>query len=178
MDNEQWKDIEGYEGIYQVSNRGRVKSIKRWRASGTGGYVQRETILVMSGKRYQMVTLYSNKIGRGVLVHRLVACAFVPNNKNFKQVNHKDGNKKHNTAENLEWCTAKENIRQAIALGIGTVGERNGMAKFSNNEIRELRKSYIPYDEKFGASALARRHNVSVKTMWSILTRKTYKSIT
>lgn len=98
-----WKDIEGYEGFYQVSNMGQVRSIKQnvgekhfW------GVILKKSL---AGRGYEFVGLS----GKAHYVHRLVAQAFIPNPNNFPQVNHKDENKINNRADNLEWCTNKYN---------------------------------------------------------------------
>lgn len=92
---EEWKDVVGFEGFYQVSNLGNVKRKKLLRLSGGGRYVQ--VILSKNGKSY------------GKSVHRLVATAFLPNPDNLPCVNHKDENPKNNCVDNLEWCTYKYN---------------------------------------------------------------------
>lgn len=103
-----WKDIVGYEGMYQVSNRGRVRSLDRNIQTGIGHCVRRGQILKprASGKGYLQVAL-AHQTQR--LVHRLVAEAFVPNPYILPFINHKDENKKNNCAENLEWCTMSYN---------------------------------------------------------------------
>lgn len=93
-----WKDIENYEGLYQVNELGEVKSkgrILKPRPNGVG---------------YFQVALYKNGIRKDFYVHRLVAKAFIPNPDNLPEVNHKDENKSNNTVENLEWCSAEYNI--------------------------------------------------------------------
>lgn len=97
---EVWKDIEGFEGLYQISNQGRVKSL----------WFGKEKILKGGKARgYLIIGLY--KDGKLVmkLVHRLVAEAFLPNPQNLQEVNHKDENKENNNVENLEWCDRKYN---------------------------------------------------------------------
>lgn len=99
-----WKAIEGYEGRYEVSNYGRVKSLNYHR---TG----KEKVLkpAIDSNGYWRVGLYKNSKRKFFSVHRLVAEAFLPNPQNLPEVNHKDENKANNRVENLEWCTAKYN---------------------------------------------------------------------
>jgi hypothetical protein len=110
---EEWRDIKGYEGKYQVSNMGRVRSMDRFaRVCGNGQLLVKGRILVL-GKYpngYTMVTITNGK-GKvsAKLVHRLVAQAFIPNPDGLPQVNHKDENIENNTVDNLEWCTSKYN---------------------------------------------------------------------
>lgn len=102
-----WKDIAGYEGYYQVSNLGRVKSLNRTIILSTGHKITvREKILAQSkdDKGYLHVNL--NLHGRKTIrVHKLVALAFVPNLNNYKEINHKDEDKTNNRADNIEWCS-------------------------------------------------------------------------
>lgn len=104
---EVWKDIPNYEGLYQVSNLGRVKSFRK----STKHYWQDEYILkpTTSENGYCNVTLYDKTVRHKFLVHRLVAEAFIPNPDNLPQINHKDENPMNNAASNLEWCTAQYN---------------------------------------------------------------------
>jgi hypothetical protein len=107
-----WKDIKGYEGLYQVSNLGRVKSLLFHNNVVTK---KREKILAqrISNSGYLMVGLNKNSKGKKLYVHRLVAEAFVENPLCKKEVNHKDGNKLNNNANNLEFCTPSENIKHS-----------------------------------------------------------------
>ena len=116
MQNECWKPIKDYEGIYEVSNYGRVKSLERViYNSGTknGLYTIHEKIIKqrINKKRhgYCELSLHKNGKEKRFKVHRLVAEAFIPNPNNLPEVNHIDGNKENNHASNLEWCTSKEN---------------------------------------------------------------------
>lgn len=117
MENEIWKDIEGYEGLYQVSNIGRVKRVRSGRI--------RTQKIVKNG--YCQVNLSKNNQVNFYLVHRLVANAFIPNPNKLPQVNHKDENKTNNYVENLEWCTQSYNN----LWGTGT--ERQNYSRHKND---------------------------------------------
>lgn len=108
---EEWRAIAGYEGLYEVSNLGRVRSLKYW-----GG--NRVAILkqATSKRGYKKIALTSEK--KTFLIHRLVAQAFIPNPENKPEVNHIDGNKQNNCVNNLEWVTGSENnIHAVYSLG-------------------------------------------------------------
>ena len=120
-----WRDIKDYEGLYQVSNLGRVKSLKR-------SYIRKEGVsrtipekFLKPGKLangYLQVILCKNSRHSNKLMHRLVAEAFLSNPNNLPQVNHKNEDKTDNRVDNLEWCTAKYNNNY------GTIRERIGIA--------------------------------------------------
>lgn len=111
--NEEWKAIKGYEGIYEVSNTGRVKRISHYsnyKGSGTKRLLKEKMKVIGRDKYgYSIVSLYKGKKMKMCKVHRLVAEAFVPNQLNLTQVNHKDENKNNNNASNLEWCNCLYN---------------------------------------------------------------------
>lgn len=121
MENiEIWKDIKGYEGFYQVSNLGRVKSLERdvYHPRGTIIRHMEEKILVQNiGKLgYAYVNLNLNGKRKTIKTHRLVAEAFIPNPENKPQVNHKDEVKSNNVVDNLEWCSAQENANYGTRI--------------------------------------------------------------
>lgn len=113
--NEEWKDIVGYEGLYQVSNLGRVKSVSRVVIRGNGRHqMVKEKILKYreNNRGYLFVCLYKNGVAIPYSVHRLVAEAFIPNGDLFATtVNHKDEDKTNNRVDNLEWMNGADNIR-------------------------------------------------------------------
>lgn len=108
---EQWKDIEGYEGLYQVSNLGNVKSLNRTSIKEGRDYRVKEKILktFLCSSGYPTVVLSNNGKKETLMVHRLVALHFIPNPHKYEQINHKDENKNNNNVDNLEWCTAEYN---------------------------------------------------------------------
>ncbi len=122
LPNEEWKDVGGYEGIYMVSNLGRVKSLTRQNKFGDfvrtiQSKVLRQHLHAMSG--YTAIRLCKDDTpGKQVNVHRLVALAFLANPENKKEVNHKDSNRSNNCLENLEWVSPKENIGHAFDKGM------------------------------------------------------------
>ena len=103
MQEEKWLPVVGYEGLYEVSEFGRIRSLFRYKK------ILKWNIHHRTG--YASVQLFRNKVGTRILVHRLVAMAFIDNPFAFPQVNHKDENKLNNAAENLEWTSVEENMR-------------------------------------------------------------------
>lgn len=111
---EVWKDIEGYEGLYQISNFGRVKSLPKPHKNAHGYYLTKEKILSPrvcgTQREYLSVALQRDGERKQIKIHRLVAQAFIPNPNNLPEVNHIDENKGNNKADNLEWCTRSYNV--------------------------------------------------------------------
>lgn len=121
-----WKDVVGYEGLYQVSNKGRVKSLERV-ISCKGGYKKRikEKMLKVDERKYRksknprrVVYLSKNGIGKSKRVYRLMAEAFIPNPHNLETVNHIDGNSLNDSLENLEWMSMQDNIKHGFKNGL------------------------------------------------------------
>lgn len=137
LENEIWKDIEGFEGIYQISNYGRVKSLSRIVFSSPNvARKKKEIIRVVSlNKGYEFVKL--KKETTNYYVHRLVAIAFIPNPENKPEVNHKNGKKNDNRVDNLEWATKSENKKHAFSvLGQKVANPYGALSGRANSKAR------------------------------------------
>lgn len=128
-----WKDIPGYEGIYQVSSFGKIRSCDR--IDGRGHNLRGKILTLTPDKRgYKRISLFKDGIYQKLLVHRIVACSFLGERKDL-DINHKDGNPSNNVLSNLEWCTRAENLQHSYKVlgrdGVnkGRINERNKSSK-------------------------------------------------
>lgn len=150
---EEWRDIEGFENIYQISNFGRVKRLQRTViVFNRFKYCERNLAekymsTYVLPKGYQCVKLHHKKHRRSEYIHRLVALAFIPQEESKKEVNHKDGDKHNNHVDNLEWCTRKENIQHAWDTGLNKSTEKQ---KESVRRTAKLKVSKVVLDESNG----------------------------
>lgn len=164
-----WKDINGYEGLYQVSNLGRVKSLDRVDCSGR----HRVGVTLKPGTShngYLFVRLSKNSKYSNKRINRLVAEHFIDNPLNKPEVNHCDGNKLNNQVDNLEWSTRSENTLHAFASGLKqpSKGESHGQHKLTKELVHEIKSTYKPYDVEFGCHALSRKYGISPSQVCSI----------
>ena len=129
-----WKDYKDYEGLYQASNLGRMRSLDRWVSkNGSMQFIKGRILKLRTDKcGYLHVVLSKNNKVKAYLVHRIIAETFLPNTDNLPQVNHKDENKLNNVVSNLEWCTHEYNVNY------GTRNER--MSKNLTNNIYTSRE--------------------------------------
>jgi len=132
--NEEWRDIKGYEGYYQVSNMGRVKCLPHPIYNGKGWFICKSHIMkpnVLAKGYFQLRISDKNFNNKCYQVHRLVALAFIsiPNPKDFNQINHINGNKQDNRVENLEWCNNSLNQLHAWRTGLQKVSGKAGKPK-------------------------------------------------
>ena len=133
MENEVWKDVPNYEGIYKVSNFGRIKMVKRTLIDSLGKKINKKEHILKprTGNRYYMIALYKNGKREDLLLHRLIAQTFIPNPENKPFVNHKDENCFNNCSDNLMWCTQKENMNW------GTINERMSKNSKSKRKVNQ-----------------------------------------
>jgi len=169
MENtEVWKPIAGYEGLYEVSNFGNVKSLSYHRTKV-------ERILRLStAAGYPLIHLYKCGKSTAIKIHRLVATAFIPNPDSKPTVNHINGIKTDNRVQNLEWATYSENLKEAHRLGLAnSKGERHSQSKLTSFEIIEIRtmgKSKTIYE-------LGVQFGVSYQHISKIIRRETWRHI-
>jgi len=162
MQEEIWKDIPDYEGIYQVSNHGRIKSLPKVIGNKSRGAkkIRGEVILKCNSKKH-----YSKiNLGRdnAFTVHRLVAKAFIPNPENKPWINHINGIKTDNRVENLEWCTGKENSDHAFKSGLNTYQTQNLIPNqriLNKEQVEKIKSEYVP--RKVSMYVLAKKYNTS-----------------
>lgn len=150
MTIETWKDIAGYEGLYQISSIGRVKRVERiyTQLNGLTGKLNTKTLPEIIMKPFEdedgylRISLIKDGSRKKHFVHRLVCLNFIPNPENKPEVNHKEGDKKDNRVEMLEWNTTSENQIHAIAnkLYVTAKGETAGQAKLKEVQVREIHK--------------------------------------
>lgn len=115
-----WKDIKNYEGYYQISNLGNIKSLERIvKVNNNGDFGKKQERVLkphLQNNGYYYITLYKGNKRKNNLIHRLVADAFIDNPNNYPIINHKDENKQNNNVENLEWCTYSYNVNYGTAI--------------------------------------------------------------
>ncbi len=175
---EEWKDIKGYEGLYQISNLGRVKSLARYvNRKYNSQRLVKERILSIgdNGNGYCNVCLTKKCSKKTEKVHQLVAQAFIDNPNNYPEINHSDGNKANNKIENLIWCTRSQNIKHAFKTGlkISLKGEKNHLSKLTEKqviEIRGLKGSMLGKD-------IANLYNITESQVSRITLNKSWKHI-
>lgn len=135
-----WNDIIGYEGLYKVSNLGFIKSLSR-SVTGRDFKVKKynnERILKPSpySNGYLGITLCKNGISKQFILHRIIAIHFIPNPKNFSEINHKDENKTNNCINNLEWCSHKYNANYGTKIKRTIESfKKNGSVSGKNNSM-------------------------------------------
>lgn len=179
--SEVWKQIPGYEGIYDVSSAGRVRS---WRVTGHDGISSASKILRSNARKdnYINVVLRNDRLKKAFGIHQLVLLAFVPNIHNKPFANHLNGLRWDNRIENLEWCTNKENLQHAHRTGLCKNHARFWLGKTGENHTRSkaviqlsLSGEQIAEYPSTRAAAIAVNGDQSTVSLCCIGQRKTHK---
>lgn len=142
-----WKPVVGYENLYEVSNMGFIRSLKRQTISKRNivrNWESKPIKVIINPRGYAVVNLYLNRKMKQYRIHRLVAISFIPNPHNKPYVNHLDGVKSNNNINNLEWCTSQENSIHAVKTGLlqnsSRKGDQHNTFKVTFSEVQEIRK--------------------------------------
>lgn len=177
MSKEEWRDVVGFEGLYQISNKGKVVRVSTGKGARAGHVMSQKP---KKGKGYVRISLRNNGQTHHLAVHRLVMAAFVGQCPHGYEVNHKNGNKADNRLVNLEYVTPSENRNHArdvlgVKFGIrGRVGEKSPSAKLSPTQVREIRKLFnsgLTYKE------IGHKYGVGKTTIWRIANKHGWSHI-
>jgi hypothetical protein len=182
---EEWEPIKGYEGMYEISSFGRIKSLEKDVIINGGGIRKQPTIIMkqqMDRKGYCYITLpilkknNSKDRSKKYKIHRLVGFSFIKRKKGQNEINHRFGVKHDNRYHQLEWSTHQENVIDSYSKGmkIGVRGERSHYAKLKEDDILMIRKLK---NEGVSVKEIASRYATSVSYIYDICKRKTWKHI-
>ena len=170
--DEIWRPLVGFKISlrYEVSNYGQLASLDYWHKEGR----RKIRPLQTSKKGYLRTTIQ----GRVIQMHRAVALAFIPNPCGYDQVNHKDGNKKNNHVDNLEWCNSKINVQHSLKTGIANraKGERCRTAYLNEQSIRKIRSEYKPHVRGLRDS-LAKKYGTTAGNIKTIIAGKSWRHV-
>lgn len=165
FENETWRDIPGYEGLYQVSNLGRVKSLPKYNCNKER--IMKQTVNPRN-KRLSVMLCKSPSSHKRIYIHRLVASAFIENPNGYREINHKDEDPQNNIVENLEWCSRKYNMNYGTTPKRFNIKNKKPVIGITENGIELKFDSVRAGKEKgFDSSGI----------LYSIRTGKRYKGV-
>jgi hypothetical protein len=168
METEIWKDIENFEGRYQISNLGRVKSLPRIvkRNNWSNQTINEKILKTFINKGgYEIAVVQNGSRGKHLAIHRLVALAFIPQIEGKTFVNHIDGVKTNNAISNLEWCTRSENEKHAYRIGLKTLkGEQHSQNILNETQVLQIRA----LRGKYSGRKVAKMYNMSHAAIFAI----------
>lgn len=177
------KNVDKFEGLYEITDTGEVWSLQKQIPVGAKGGLRiqpKKKLTPQPLGKSGHLRVYLSKNGKKtpVFVHRLVAIAFIDNPFNKPVVNHLDGNVTNNHVSNLEWCTVAENNRHAVKNGLSgntrVIGERNGAAKLTAKTVKFMREQF---NLGLSCAEIARQTNVNPRHAWGICRNKLWKHI-
>ncbi len=180
ISGENWKDIDNYEGYYQVNDNGDFRSLDRYVSERNTGRIKkikgRPVKQWKNHRGYSLVTLSKDGVNKGISSHILVAKAFIPNPNNFPEVNHIDGNKDNNAASNLEWNTRLQNQRHSVyVLGKHFCGEKHSLSKLT--EIDVINIINLHKTGNYTYVEIARQFNMEETQISRIVKRRSWKHL-
>lgn len=170
-----WKPVVGYDGFYEVSNLGQIRSLDR--VDKKKRFWKGRILKQYPRKGYLHVNLSVNGERNSVAVHRVVAEAFLLNPKNKPQVNHIDENKANNVVSNLEFCTACENVNHGTRSkrsADSQRGEKSHSHRITSEQVNEIRENYVRGSKQFGQKAFADKFGISISAVSLIILGKTW----
>jgi len=166
-----WKPFLGYEGLYEISNRGRVKRVGKGRGSKAG----KIRALFKDDRGYVFVILSKANKRTTKKIAPIVAKVFIDNPQGLPEVNHKDGDKNHNYVENLEWVSRSKNMKHAFATGLhSTRGVRHPRTHLTEDDVRKIRLRHF---EGATYAQIGREFEMSKGGIYCIVNRSTWKHV-
>lgn len=163
---EEWRPVVGYEGRYEVSSFGRMRSVPYMRILKP----------FLGGEGYYRIGLKTKGVSKNLTIHRIVASAFLSHDPLLDCVNHKDRDRLNNRLENLEWVTRMQNTQHMMMLGFKPrEGEYHPRAKLTKHMVLQIRAEYQKNKEP--VLTIAKRYGIAQQTMWSLLNNKTWKGL-
>lgn len=175
MIEEIWRPVVGYEGWYSVSNLGKIRRDRI--NSYTSGGIMKTRIIIDKG--YEQVNLCRDGVRQEFKVHKLVAAAFIGPRPNKYQINHKNGIKTDNSADNLEYLTASENQLHSVKHGLfqDSSGSRNPMAKTNEETVLKIRSEFDGNNRRESAKNLSEKYGIRRADIYRIINRERWKHI-
>lgn len=171
-----WKDIVDYEGLYQISNLSRIRSLdRRINHKNNHTIIRKGKVIkpVLGNRGYLKFLLSKDNKQKAQLLHRIVAQYFIPNPENKSEVNHIDGDKTNCRIENLEWVTPSENSIHGFALDLKPRGENHFKTKLTNEQVKEIKFGHIGLNQ----AEIAKLYDVKPNTISQIKTGRKWKHI-
>ena len=172
------KPIKGFEGLYEISDKGEVICLEKTLPVIKSNYFKKETkTFGYKDKKGYLNYDFRRRGGKVVKVHRLVAEAFIPNPNNLPQINHKNGIKTDNRVENLEWCDNSYNQLHAFKNGLQKGDFLHHNSKLKYEEVIYIKENYKKGVKGHGARILAKKFNITPASVFEIINGKSYKNI-